>query len=116
MCDAHPEDQEHLFLRCNFVMEIRSKVMARFRYDLPAMNLSEEVLRLARIARKRGQMAQCYVAVWTEMVYEVWRLRCIKLYAGGTLDVNQAVRNVLFRVASKFQGHVSRFFSLLKHL
>lgn len=47
--------------------------MHRFEYDDVAVGVQSEILRVAKIARKKTPMACCYVAQWTEFMYEVWR-------------------------------------------
>lgn len=96
-------------MKCSFVTSLRPEVMRKFSRDDPVDELHQQVVRLARIAKKKSLMAQCYVAVWTEMMYEVWRHRCLVMYDGSRPNATQAIRNVRFRVASRFQGVVANF-------
>lgn len=86
--------------------------MSRFARDNNATSLREEVFRVAKVAQKITLMAQCYVAIQTELHYEVQKQRCTTMYANGIIDVRQVEWSIVFRVASRFQGHVANFLVL----
>lgn len=57
-------------------------------------------------------MAQCYVAIWTELMYEICLQRCSVMYKEGKSSLKQAESNILFRVAARFQGCVADFLAI----
>lgn len=97
LCNLSQESHEHLFLQCAWTHRLRELVMVGFNEDKVAPTFIEEIARVNRICGKKSSAAKAYVVVWTEMVYEVWQSRCVKVFQAQIKSPEQAARLVLFR-------------------
>lgn len=86
--------------------------MKNFAYDGIGTELMEEVLRLSKVARKRRLMSETYIVVITELFYEVWSQRCMKMYQAKTPSADVAVRTILFRAATRLPDIAASFLLL----
>lgn len=50
-------------MECAYSSQLRELVMFKFTYDNPEASLAPEVVRMARVCRKKGLMAQSYITV-----------------------------------------------------
>lgn len=71
--------------------------MQGFSFDNVAINLEQEVVRVARINRKKSDMAKVYVAIWLE---------------GGCWYDMQVIRVVLFNVVARVSPMAVNFLLL----
>lgn len=90
-CDNGQDTHSHIFVSCPFVRGVTDKVMAKFQYYTQIMDLPQEVRRVAKVAKKKKLVAIAYVALWTELMYDVWNHMCLAMYQEKYLNKNKAV-------------------------
>lgn len=96
MCNDGEEIHEHLFGKCSFIKEVRSQVIRNYEYNQQCPSLSQEVLRLTSINRKKSLKAKVYIVVWCELVYAI-------------LIPTQIIRDILLSCACRFDEVASDF-------
>lgn len=101
LCGEQEESHQHLFVDFPISRSFRSGVMNSRLNDQPASELAQEVQRVAKIAKKRILAAQTHVVVWSEIMYQIWRLRCLAVYQNLIRPLEAVQREVLFHAATR---------------
>lgn len=85
--------------------------MYNFMFDRKCSELSAELKRVEKVAKKKSLIAT-YVVAWTVLMYAVWIVRCKDIYQGKQHVMELVIRNILFRSATRVQEPAMSFLAL----
>lgn len=86
--------------------------MKNFSRDNHASSLDIELQRVAKIYGRKPLIATAYIALWTELIHDVWINRCKVLYQNVQLLNEQVCKAIVFSVAVRLPELASSFLLL----
>lgn len=79
-CDHYVEDVQHILFSCEYARQVRTNLKTFAHIQFTNTGFEEEVAQMARLNSRKAPRTKFVVAIWTEMIYQIWLQRNCNIF------------------------------------
>lgn len=96
LCNNADESHQHLLVECSWTLELKQLILGKFGLQTE-VSFVGEIMRMARVCKKKQDVAKVIHLLWLEWIYEVWITWCRLVFQGQQPSLLKARTNILFQ-------------------